>query len=50
VGSDKIHIGRIRGAGNGVYSVFAVADNLRLAASNAAQMAAHIMLARALDA
>jgi aspartate-semialdehyde dehydrogenase len=50
VGSDKIHIGRVRQVGDNVYAIFAVADNLRLAASNAIQMAEHIMLAPALDA
>lgn len=49
VGSDKIHIGRVRNFNN-VYAIFAAADNLRIAASNAVQMAAHIMLAPALDA
>lgn len=50
IGSDKIHIGRVRAVGAGHYSISAVADNLRIAASNAAQMAEHIMLAPALDA
>jgi len=49
VGSDKIHIGRVRHF-NGVYTIVAVADNLRIAASNAIQTAEHIMLAPALDA
>ena len=49
VGSDKIHIGRVRQF-NGVYTIVAVADNLRIAASNAIQTAEHIMLAPALDA
>jgi aspartate-semialdehyde dehydrogenase len=50
VGSDKIHLGRIRGVDSGIYEIFAVADNLRVAASNAVQMAEHIMLAPAIDA
>jgi aspartate-semialdehyde dehydrogenase len=50
VGSDKIHIGRVRHIGGGLYAIFAVADNLRVAASNAIQTAEHIMLAPALDA
>jgi aspartate-semialdehyde dehydrogenase len=50
VGSDKIHLGRIRVADSGIYQIFAVADNLRVAASNAVQMAEHIMLAPAIDA
>jgi aspartate-semialdehyde dehydrogenase len=49
VGSDKVHIGRVRHF-NGVYTIVAVADNLRIAASNAVQTAEHIMLAPALDA
>jgi aspartate-semialdehyde dehydrogenase len=50
VGSDKIHIGRVRQVNRGLYAIIAVADNLRIAASNAVQMAEHIMLAPALDA
>ncbi|HEY2383375.1 MAG TPA: Asd/ArgC dimerization domain-containing protein [Terriglobia bacterium] len=50
IGSDKIHIGRVRASGTGHYAIFAVADNLRIAASNAAQMAEHIMLAPPFDA
>jgi aspartate-semialdehyde dehydrogenase len=50
VGSDKIHIGRVRRTGAGVYAMWAVADNLRIAASNAIQTAEHIMLAPALEA
>jgi aspartate-semialdehyde dehydrogenase len=52
VGSEKIHIGRIRmnmEHGNEC-SLWVVADNLRIAASNAIQMAEHIMLTPALDA
>ena len=48
VGSDKIHIGRVRNVGGTVYAIYAVADNLRLAASNAIRIAEHIMLAPAL--
>src|SRR5215813_7979452 len=36
-GSDKIHIGRIRNPGAGRYAILAVADNIRIAASNAVQ-------------
>jgi aspartate-semialdehyde dehydrogenase len=50
VGRDKIHLGRIRVVDPGIYEIFAVADNLRVAASNAVQMAEHIMLAPAIDA
>ena len=52
VGSDKIHIGPPQSvAGNPVgYALWVVADNLRIAASNAIQTAEHIMLAPALDA
>ena len=50
VGSDKIHLGRCRVVDPGKYEIFAVADNLRLAASNAVQMAEHIMLAPTIDA
>jgi aspartate-semialdehyde dehydrogenase len=48
-GSDKIHIGRVRNTGAGRYAILAVADNIRIAASNAVQTAEHIMLAPALD-
>jgi aspartate-semialdehyde dehydrogenase len=50
VGSEKVHIGRVRFMSAGLYTIFAVADNLRIAASNAIQTAEHIMLAPALDA
>jgi aspartate-semialdehyde dehydrogenase len=50
VGSEKIHIGRVRHVNAGLYAIFAVADNLRIAASNAIQTAEHIMLAPAFDA
>jgi aspartate-semialdehyde dehydrogenase len=52
VGSDKIHLGRVRmnhEKGNEC-SMWIVADNLRVAAANAIQMAEHIMLTPALDA
>jgi aspartate-semialdehyde dehydrogenase len=49
VGSDKIHIGRLRPVVGG-HSLWVVADNLRIAASNAIQTAEHIMLAPALEA
>ena len=52
VGTDKIHIGRMRpdSAYGDSHSLWIAADNLRIAASNAIQMAEHIMLAPALDA
>jgi len=50
VGSDRIHVGRVRFVDSGLCEIFAVADNLRVAASNAVQMAEHIMLAPAIDA
>ena len=50
VGSDKIHIGRVRSTGSARYAILAVADNLRIAASNAVQTAEQIMLAPAFDA
>jgi aspartate-semialdehyde dehydrogenase len=50
VGSAKIHLGRIRRAGDRLYSIFAVADNLHIAAINAIQTAANLMLAAAVDA
>jgi aspartate-semialdehyde dehydrogenase len=52
VGSDQIHIGRLRATGQSSigHALWAVADNLRIAASNAIQTAEHIMLAPALDA
>lgn len=51
VGKDTIHAG-IRADANqqGAYSLWLVADNLRIAASNAIQTAEHIMLAAALGA
>ncbi len=50
-GTDTIHVGRIsQSPGNDrSFSLWVVADNLRVAASNAIQMAEHIMLAPALD-
>jgi aspartate-semialdehyde dehydrogenase len=52
VGSEQIHIARLRSTAHTSTShmLWAVADNLRIAASNAIQMAEHIMLAPALDA
>lgn len=52
VGSEKIHIQRLRSMGNapGAHALWAVADSLRIAASNAIQTAEHIMLAPALEA
>jgi aspartate-semialdehyde dehydrogenase len=50
VGNDKIHIERLRATSNGSHVLWAVADNLRIAASNAIQTAEHIMLAPTLDA
>jgi aspartate-semialdehyde dehydrogenase len=50
VGSEKIHLERLRSTENGTYVLWAAADNLRIAASNAIQTAEHIMLAPALDA
>jgi aspartate-semialdehyde dehydrogenase len=51
VGTDKIHIGRVRNFPHGdTFALWAVADNLRVAASNAIQTAEHIMLAPALEA
>jgi aspartate-semialdehyde dehydrogenase len=49
VGSDKIHIGRLS-SGAGGHVLWVVADNLRIAASNAIQTAEQIMLAPALEA
>lgn len=51
VGTDKIHVGRIRGDENhpGAYSLWLFADNLRVAASNAIQAAEHIVCAPALE-
>jgi len=51
VGSEKIHIHRLRSTGHaGGHALWVVADNLRIAASNAIQTAEHIMLAPALEA
>jgi aspartate-semialdehyde dehydrogenase len=51
VGSEKIHIDRLRTTGSSTgHALWVVADNLRIAASNAIQTAEHIMLAPALDA
>ena len=52
VGSDKIHIGQLQSVlGNPAgYALWVVADNLRIAASNAIQTAEQIMLAPALEA
>jgi aspartate-semialdehyde dehydrogenase len=51
VGSEKIHIDRLRPTGHAQgYALWMVADNLRIAASNAIQIAEHIMLAPALEA
>lgn len=50
VGSDTIHIERVRSTATGSHALWAVADNLRIAASNAIQTAEQIMLAPALDA
>jgi aspartate-semialdehyde dehydrogenase len=51
VGTDKIHVGRIRRDENhpGAYSLWVFADNLRVAASNAIQTAEHIVCAPALE-
>ncbi len=47
VGSDKIHVGRIRRDANhsGAFSLWIAADNLRIAASNAIHMAERILFA-----
>jgi len=51
VGSEKIHIDRLRPATNlEGHTLWVVADNLRIAASNAIQAAEQIMLAPALEA
>ena len=52
VGTDTIHVGRIRRDSRdaGAYSLWIVADNLRVAASNAIQTAEQIMFAPALGA
>src|SRR5213593_1773211 len=51
VGTNTIHLGRVRHGGNypGSYALWVVADNLRIAAANAIHTAEHIMLAPALD-
>jgi aspartate-semialdehyde dehydrogenase len=51
VGTDKIHVGRIRGdvSHAGAYSIWLFADNLRVAASNAIQTAEHIVCAPAVE-
>ena len=51
VGTDTVHIDRIRRDPNhkGACSLWLVADNLRISASNAIQTAEHIMLAPAID-
>jgi aspartate-semialdehyde dehydrogenase len=49
VGSDKIHIGRLQPTGHiPNHAIWAVADNLRIAAANAIQTLEHIMFAPAL--
>jgi aspartate-semialdehyde dehydrogenase len=52
VGSDKIHIDRLRSTAHtsSSHMLWAVADSLRIAATNAIETAEHIMLAPALDA
>ncbi len=52
VGADVMHIGRVSHDKNhlGSYSIWVVADNLRIAAWNAIHIAESIMLAPALDA
>ena len=50
VGSDRIHIQRLRSTGASPrHALWAVADSLRIAAANAIQTAEHIMLAPALE-
>jgi aspartate-semialdehyde dehydrogenase len=51
VGTDKIHIGRIRrdSSNPAGYALWVFADNLRVAASNAIQAAEHIVCAPALE-
>jgi len=50
VGTDTIHIGRVQSMASGdSYALWVVADNLRIAASNALQTAGQIMLAPALE-
>jgi aspartate-semialdehyde dehydrogenase len=51
VGTDKIHVGRVHRVNqDNTYALWVVADNLRLAASNAIETADLIMLAQALEA
>jgi aspartate-semialdehyde dehydrogenase len=52
VGSEQVHIQRLRSTGSatGAHALWAVADSLRIAASNAIRTAEHIMLAPALEA
>jgi len=50
VGTEKIHIGRVQFlSSSDTYALWVVADNLRIAASNAIQTAEQIMLAPALE-
>src|SRR5436309_10307924 len=50
VGTEKIHIGRVQYlSASDTYALWVVADNLRIAASNAIQTAEQIMLAPALE-
>jgi aspartate-semialdehyde dehydrogenase len=50
VGTESIHVGRVqRLASADAYGLWVVADNLRISASNAIQIAEEIMLAPALD-
>jgi aspartate-semialdehyde dehydrogenase len=48
IGTEAIHIGRVQSLGD-IYALWVVADNLRIAASNAIQTAEQIMLAPALE-
>src|ERR1051326_8081191 len=51
VGTESIHVGRVqRLTSSDAYALWVVADNLRISASNAIQLAEEIMLAPALDA
>jgi aspartate-semialdehyde dehydrogenase len=50
VGTDAIHIGRLQRLPSGeAHALWVVADNLRVSASNAIQIAEQIMLAPALE-
>ena len=50
VGTEAIHIGRVQRLASGdAHALWAVADNLRISASNAIQIAEQIMLAPALE-